>query len=77
MKNNIKKLKTFNIHGHASEIGTEEYNLNLSKERALSVMNYLLSKGVDKNKLRIDYKNNKRSKKIMFNESIRNKQIFV
>ena len=47
------KYKIFNIHGHASEIGTEEYNLNLSKERALSVKNYLSNQGVPKNKIAI------------------------
>jgi type IX secretion system PorP/SprF family membrane protein len=55
LKNNIKQLKIFKIHGHTSEIGTEEYNLNLSKERALSVKNYLYHKGVPKNKLSISW----------------------
>ena len=47
--------KIFNIHGHASEIGTEEYNLNLSKDRALSVKNYLSNQGIPKNKLTISW----------------------
>ncbi|MGY8989493.1 MAG: PorP/SprF family type IX secretion system membrane protein, partial [Flavobacteriales bacterium] len=46
---------TFNIHGHASEIGAEEYNLNLSKDRALSVKNYLFNQGIPKNKLTISW----------------------
>jgi len=39
--------KVVNIHGHADEIGTDEYNLNLSFERAENVKNFLLSGGID------------------------------
>ncbi|MGB9771424.1 MAG: OmpA family protein [Candidatus Kapaibacteriota bacterium] len=38
----------FKIHieGHTDSIGTEEYNLQLSRKRAESVRNYLVSKGI-------------------------------
>jgi len=34
------------IHGHTDNVGTEKYNKGLSKKRALSVMDYLLKKGI-------------------------------
>ena len=38
------------IYGHTDTKGTEDYNLSLSKKRAVSVMEYLESKNV-KNKI--------------------------
>ena len=37
---------TFLIEGHTDSIGPVAYNLNLSNERARSVMNYFVSKGI-------------------------------
>ncbi len=37
---------TFEIEGHTDSIGPVAYNLNLSRERAKSVMNYFISKGI-------------------------------
>ncbi len=37
---------TVYVHGHADEIGTEEYNLNLSRQRAETVADFLQSLGV-------------------------------
>jgi len=37
---------TFVIEGHTDSIGPVAYNLNLSRERAKSVMNYFISKGI-------------------------------
>lgn len=33
------------IEGHTDSLGTDQYNIDLSKNRALSVANYLISKG--------------------------------
>ena len=35
------------ISGHTDNIGTQKYNMALSQKRALSVMNYLIGKGVE------------------------------
>ncbi len=39
------------INAHTDNIGSDEYNLNLSNNRASSVVNYLVSKGIDATKL--------------------------
>jgi outer membrane protein OmpA-like peptidoglycan-associated protein len=36
------------IYGHTDKVGTDEYNQQLSEERALAVRNYLLAKGVSR-----------------------------
>ncbi len=43
------------ITGHTDNMGSDEYNLNLSKERALSVLNYLVEQGVPRTNLSYDY----------------------
>lgn len=43
------------ITGHTDNVGSDEYNLNLSKERALSVYNYLVQQGVTRANLSYDY----------------------
>jgi outer membrane protein OmpA-like peptidoglycan-associated protein len=40
------------IEGHTDDIGTEEYNLDLSINRAKSVYNWLVNNGIDSNRLR-------------------------
>ena len=35
------------VEGHTDSAGSDEYNMNLSKQRAQSVTNYLVSKGID------------------------------
>ncbi len=42
---------TVHLDGHASAEGSEAYNLQLSKDRANSVKNYLVNSGVDANKV--------------------------
>ena len=42
---------TFEINGHTDNFGSTEYNMALSRKRALAVVNYLVSKGVDRSRL--------------------------
>lgn len=51
---NLTINSTVVIHGHSDNVGSEEDNLILSKQRALSVMNYLIFKGISPE--RITYK---------------------
>ncbi len=45
---------TFKIEGHTDAVGSESYNMSLSRKRARSVMNYLVDQhGVDMNRLRV------------------------
>lgn len=44
------------ISGHTCDIGTEESNLKVSKERAETVFYYLKRKGVKPNKISLDFK---------------------
>lgn len=39
------------VEGHCDERGTREYNLALGQKRADSVKKYLISKGIDKNRI--------------------------
>lgn len=41
----------FHIEGHTDSVGADAYNLNLSKERAASVREWLVSNGVPSNRL--------------------------
>ena len=43
------------VNGHTDIIGTERYNLSLSKNRAVYIQECLLSRGVDADKIRINY----------------------
>jgi outer membrane protein OmpA-like peptidoglycan-associated protein len=43
---------TIEIAGHTDSLGTEDYNTTLSQDRAESVMRYLLSIGVSKDRMR-------------------------
>ena len=44
------------LTGHADRIGSEEYNQQLSEERAQAVADYLASKGVDRSHLQVEAK---------------------
>ena len=44
-------LETIIAVGHTDSIGTEKYNQGLSERRAASVKSYLVSKGVDPNRI--------------------------
>lgn len=39
------------IEGHTDDIGSEEFNLKLSEDRARQVMNYLIQKGIEANRM--------------------------
>ncbi|MCX8122978.1 MAG: gliding motility-associated C-terminal domain-containing protein [Spirochaetes bacterium] len=49
----LNKYEKYNvlIEGHTDDIGEEQYNLKLSEARAKSVLDYLISKGIDKKRL--------------------------
>ena len=47
------KINRIEISEHTDSIGPEEYNLNLSKRRANRVYNYLVGKGIDKDRLEV------------------------
>ncbi|HET6559854.1 MAG TPA: OmpA family protein [Prolixibacteraceae bacterium] len=42
------------LEGHTDNVGSEQYNLNLSESRAHEVHNYLVNNGIDRE--RISYK---------------------
>lgn len=52
LKRTHSKVK---VIGHTDNVGTADFNLNLSKERALSVVNYLLKQGVPLANVSYDY----------------------
>jgi len=43
---------SFTIEGHADERGTREYNIALGARRAQTVRDYLVSRGIDGNRMR-------------------------
>lgn len=49
----LRKYENYDviIEGHTDDIGEEDYNLKLSEERAASVQVYLISKGIEKERL--------------------------
>ncbi len=47
------------IIGHTCDLGTDDYNMELSKKRAFAADKYLLSKKVDKNKIKVEWKGEK------------------
>ena len=51
----IKTQVRVEVKGHTDNVGSEEVNMKLSKERAKSVVNYLVRKGVGKDKISYSY----------------------
>jgi len=43
---------TFTVEGHADERGTREYNIALGARRAQTVREYLISRGIEANRMR-------------------------
>ncbi|MBO7384372.1 MAG: OmpA family protein [Fibrobacter sp.] len=50
----MKKFPNANleVQGHTDDKGTDEYNMQLSQKRAQAVMDYLITKGIDRSRLR-------------------------
>lgn len=44
-------LVSVELHGHTDNVGTREYNMDLSMRRAHAVKNYLVGKGILKNRM--------------------------
>jgi outer membrane protein OmpA-like peptidoglycan-associated protein len=55
------------LEGHTDNVGSEEYNLDLSENRARSVYEYLINQGVDEN--RLEYEGYGFSKPVETNET--------
>lgn len=51
----IRTHSSIEVKGHTDNIGTDEFNMKLSKERALAVMKYLIKCGVSKDKISYSY----------------------
>lgn len=51
----IRSNRRIEVKGHTDNVGTEEFNMNLSRERAEAVVEYLVQKGVSRNKLTYSY----------------------
>ena len=49
----LKPQLEIEIAGHTDNVGTAESNMTLSLNRAKSVRNYLISKGIDANRVSI------------------------
>lgn len=51
----IRTNSPVKVMGHTDSTGSDELNMNLSRDRALSVVNYLKNKGVPASKISYDY----------------------
>jgi OOP family OmpA-OmpF porin len=47
----VGEVRFINVNGHADRLGTTQYNQRLSEKRADAVRAYLVSKGIDANKV--------------------------
>lgn len=51
----IRTNKRIEVKGHTDNVGSDDFNMNLSRERAEAVVEYLVKKGVSRNKLTYSY----------------------
>lgn len=51
----IRTNKRIEVKGHTDNVGSDEFNMNLSRERAEAVVEYLVKKGVNRNKIIYSY----------------------
>ncbi len=51
----IRTNKRVEVKGHTDNVGSADFNMNLSRERAEAVVAYLVSQGVSRNKLTYSY----------------------
>ncbi len=51
----IRTGRRIEVKGHTDNVGSDDFNMNLSRERAEAVVEYLVSKGVNRNKLTYSY----------------------
>ncbi len=63
---------TLMLSGHTDSLGTKEYNLKLSERRARAVVEYLIEKGIDPD--RLDYRGFGESSPVMDNNTEKNRQ---
>jgi outer membrane protein OmpA-like peptidoglycan-associated protein len=49
LKNNPKL--TMEVQSHTDAVASDEYNMDLSQKRASTVINYMITKGIDKKRL--------------------------
>ncbi|MGK7391210.1 MAG: OmpA family protein [Candidatus Cyclobacteriaceae bacterium M2_1C_046] len=52
---NEREGMVIEIRGHTDATGPEDYNMQLSKRRAMAVQNYLKSQGIDPERLNVEY----------------------
>lgn len=55
----FKNVKEIRLTGFTDSRGSDEYNIRLSKRRVHAVKDYLVSKGIPSEKIKIDYKGEK------------------
>ncbi|WP_297909412.1 OmpA family protein [uncultured Parabacteroides sp.] len=51
----IRMNKRIEVKGHTDSVGSDDFNMNLSKERAEAVVEYLVQKGISRDKLTYSY----------------------
>ena len=51
----VKMNCNIKVKGHTDNVGTDDFNLKLSRQRAEAVMKYLIKRGVDKDKISYTY----------------------